>query len=226
MILYVLKKILSLKSILLLLLKLDNLIYKLITISSIENNGGLHPKHKIINYEDWFIENINNQDHVIDIGSNQGKMAEKMSKKCRLVSGIEINKTSVENAKKRANDKTNFYAGDAIKFNYKTLEKVNCITMSNVLEHIENRKGLLDRLIKDVNWASEPKFLIRVPMIDREWIAVFKKNLKVNWKLDNTHFIEYTKKIFINELSECDLEIISSEIRFGELFAICSLKSL
>ncbi len=225
MLISILKKILSLKPILLFLLKLDNFIYKLITISSIENNGGVHPKHKIINYEDWFIKNINEDDHILDIGSNLGKMAINMSKKCKRVSGIEINQASVKIAKEKANEKTNFFASDATLFNFESIESVDCITMSNVLEHIENRESFLRLLIKNVNWVEGPKFLIRVPLIDREWISPFKKNLNIEWRLDRTHFIEYTEASFKEELYKCGLQVIFMEIRFGELYAKCSLKN-
>jgi len=221
MLIFILKKILSLKQILLFLLKLDNIIYKLITISAIEINNGVHPKHKIINYENWFIENINEHDHILDIGSNLGKMAVNMSTKCKRVSGIEINKAAVKIANNRANDKTSFFAADATQFSFETIEKVDCITMSNVLEHIENRENFLRKLIENVNWVKNPKFLIRVPLIDREWISPFKKNLNVEWRFDKTHFIEYTEDSFKEELLKCGLKVISSQIKFGELYAEC-----
>ena len=41
----------------------------------------------------------------------------------------------------------------------------------------------------EIDWDTQPKFLIRVPMIDREWISVYKKQLGLEW--DNTRFIEY-----------------------------------
>ena len=148
-------------------------------------------------------------------------MAVNMSTKCKRVSGIEINQASVNIAKEKANEKTNFFASDATLFNFESIESVDCITMSNVLEHIENRESFLRLLIKNVNWVKNPKFLIRVPLIDREWISPFKKNLNVVWRLDKTHFIEYTEDSFKEELLKCGLKVISSQIKFGELYAEC-----
>ena len=204
-----------------LLLRIDNVLYKLITISAIENNQGVHPKQKIINYEKWFIDQINENSVVLDIGSNLGQMAKKMSSKCKLVYGIEINKESINFSKKLETQNLKFIHGDATTFDYKKLEKVDYVTLSNVLEHIENRISFIKKLIDEISWNSKPKFLIRVPMIDREWISVYKKEIGVEWKLDNTHFTEYSLSQFKDEMIVNNLTLNNYSIKFGELFASC-----
>ena len=55
-----------------LILKLHNLSYKLSAIFSTILNDGVHPKHDIIHYEQWFTDNVGKHDIVLDIGANVG----------------------------------------------------------------------------------------------------------------------------------------------------------
>jgi hypothetical protein len=54
--------------------------------------------------------------------------------------------------------------------------------------------------MKLVNTYFVSKLLIRVPVIDRDWIVVIKKELGLEYRLENTHFTEYTFKEFLQEL--------------------------
>lgn len=219
----ILTKLLGFKKILLLLLKLDNLLYKLVSISAVQVGKGRHPKHDIIQYEKWFLDCLSDNSTVLDIGSNIGEMVILMSKQCQQSFGIEINPEAVEIAKKNSEDLDNahFFCSDVMDFDFSQLGEISVVTMSNVLEHIENRTELLRNLKKNIKWKDSPKFLIRVPLVDREWVSIYKKNLGIEWRLDNTHFIEYTFESFNDELDESGLKIEESQIKFGEIYAIC-----
>jgi len=88
--------------------------------------------------------------------------------------------------------------------------------LSNVLEHIENRIEFLEKINK-----LAPKILIRVPLLTRDWLAVYKKEKGWEYKLDKTHFIEYSEESFKDELNKTGLKIENIRIQFGELYAIC-----
>ena len=64
------------------------------------------------------------------------------------------------------------------------------------------------------------KFLIRVPMLSRSWIDVYKKELGLEYRLDKTHFIEYTFEGFKEELSRAGLKVLDYSIQFGEIWAV------
>ena len=100
------------------------------------------------------------------------------------------------------------------------------MTLSNVLEHIEHRIEFLKKLIKQISWQDKTnkKLLIRVPMIDREWITVYKKELGIDYRLDPTHYTEYIYTQFEQELIESGIGILSYHIRFGEIYAVCKAK--
>jgi hypothetical protein len=58
-------------------------------------------------------------------------------------------------------------------------------------------------------------------MIDRDWITLYKREIGIEYRLDPTHFTEYTFEQLKEELREADIEIISHHVRFGEIYAVC-----
>ncbi len=207
-------------------LLLHTYLYKIITILSIKHEDGIHPKHDLLKYKEWFLNILNKNDVVLDIGSNTGNMPLLFSKKCKKVYGIEIEKIHHETAVKRTKNIKNIklFNSDATKFNYKSIEKISVVTLSNVLEHIEDRVSFIKSIIENVRWKTKPTLLIRVPMIDREWTVLYKKKLGIEYRLDSTHFIEYTESSFRSEIKKNNLLIKSLNIRFGEIYAICEKK--
>jgi len=65
-----------------------------------------------------------------------------------------------------------------------------------------------------------PKILIRVPMFNRDWITLYKKELGIEWCLDSTHFTEYSLESFQEELKKVGLNLKKYKIQFGEIWAI------
>ena len=205
-------------------LKIHNLSYKLSAIFSTILNDGKHPKHDIIQYEKWFSHHVEKHDIVLDIGSNTGLMVDFLSKKVEYVYGIEINENLCSEAQlliQKPN--VEFICFDATIYDYSKCRNITVVTLSNVLEHIEVRVEFLKKIIKKIPWKNESykKILIRVPMVDRDWITVYKKQIGVEYRLDKTHYTEYTYLQFKDELSKSNIEIISYDVKFGELYAVC-----
>ena len=209
------------------ILQLHNLLYKLISSYAILVNNGIHPKHTILKYKEWFLNNVKKDSVVIDIGCNTGSLPYTLSQKAKFVYGIEIvEKHIVKANKENKNEKIEYICADATIYDYSNILSVDFITLSNVLEHIENRVDFLKKIIHNMNWNNEDKiFLIRVPMVNRDWVTIYKKQQNIEYRLDLTHFIEYTYEDFNNELSQAGLEIISSEIKFGEIYAVCKVSN-
>ena len=118
-------------------LLLHTYLYKIITLLAIRYENGIHPKHGILKYKEWFLNLINKDDIVLDIGST-GNMPILFSK-CKKVYGIEIEKSHHEIASERSKDIKNIelFNYDATKFNYDNIDKISIVTLSNVLEHID-----------------------------------------------------------------------------------------
>ena len=185
-------------------------------------NNNIHPKHRIMKHKEWFSNNIQKDSVVLDVGCNTGMMPEVMSRKAKFVYGIEIESKYIKEAKNlRKRDNIEYICADATTYDYSDFMPVDIVTLSNVLEHIEDRVLFLQKLTNQIKWNGVKNFLIRVPMIDREWIVVYKKELGVEYRLDSTHFIEYTFDSFKRELDKSKIKIKSHHVKFGEIYAIC-----
>jgi len=57
--------------------------------------------------------------------------------------------------------------------------------------------------------------------VEREWLAPYKRELGVEYRLDPTHFIEYTLEGFREEIEGAELKIASFEVRYGEIWSVC-----
>lgn len=64
------------------------------------------------------------------------------------------------------------------------------------------------------------EFLIRVPLINRSWLSIYKKELGIEYRLSKSHYIEYTLQSFKNEIESAGFKICSYSIQFGEIWAI------
>ena len=60
-------------------------------------------------------------------------------------------------------------------------------------------------------------------MFNRDWMVQFKKDLGIEWRLDNTHFTEYTFNELCAELNMAGIHIIEHEVMWGEIYAVCRL---
>jgi 2-polyprenyl-3-methyl-5-hydroxy-6-metoxy-1,4-benzoquinol methylase len=90
------------------------------------------------------------------------------------------------------------------------------IILSNVLEHLPNRPPFLQKVQQRI---KPDRFLIRVPLFERDWRVPLKKELGVEWRLDLTHETEYTQESFAEEMAEAGLKIKHQEVRWGEIWA-------
>jgi 2-polyprenyl-3-methyl-5-hydroxy-6-metoxy-1,4-benzoquinol methylase len=173
-------------------------------------------------YKEWFLSQLESNWVVLDVGCNTGIMPEVMSHKADFIYGIEIDNNHIQKAKENIRkDNIEFICADATVYDYSKLKPIDCVTLSNVLEHIEHRVDFLKRLVNKITWNNKKRLLIRVPMIDREWVAVYKMELNLEYRLDKTHFIEFTFVNFEQELNAAGIKILSHEVKFGELYAVC-----
>ncbi len=210
------------------LIRASDALVSIIDQQSIVLNGGVHPKHRLMAYETWFKEQIQPGWRVVDIGCGIGMTSACLADKAKQVFAIDFHQPTIERARASHKHSTiSFVCGDATTFDYKTLGEIDCVVMSNVLEHIEDRRQLLNNLRTQVMWSPghAPILLIRVPMITRSWLVLYKRELGMEWRSDLTHFIEYTKEQFTKELSSSGLAIDLIEITFGEIWAVCSIST-
>lgn len=200
------------RPILRILVGLHNFAYHM--ISFFASSTGTHPKHEILQYHKFFVENIRAGDEVLDVGCGHGEVSFDVAQKAAKVVGIDISPKHITIAQKKYQwENLEFVVGDAITYHWS--QTFDVVILSNVLEHIKQRPEFLRRLAR-----VAPKILIRVPMLTRDWLTVYKKNEGLEYRLDNTHYIEYTLEDFRREMALADLEIVQCHINFGELYAV------
>ena len=81
-------------------LKMHSFSYKLISFLSIKYEDGLHPKHRLIGYHEFFMHNVGKEDSVLDIGCGNGSLAKDVAKCAKSVMGIDFDPKVIEKAKR------------------------------------------------------------------------------------------------------------------------------
>lgn len=198
------------------LLLVDEDVSTFINWVAVRYDGGLHVKHRLMRYHDFFTERVKVGERVLDIGCGNGALAYDLATVSGAkVTGIDIVKENVEMAGRRYRHQgLRFLHGDAIKDTPE--ENFDVVVMSNVLEHIEDRTVFMERLKETLH---PTRILIRVPMIDRDWRVPLRQELGLFYFSDATHFTEYTKESFAKEMAEAGLEISHLQVNWGEIWA-------
>jgi 2-polyprenyl-3-methyl-5-hydroxy-6-metoxy-1,4-benzoquinol methylase len=178
--------------------------------------AGVHPKHRLTRYHDFFVARVKPGARVLDVGCGNGYLALRLAADSGAeVLGVDIVPANVEKARKlHANPRARFEVGDIL---LSTPEgPFDVVVMSNVLEHLPDRAALLRRLVADTRAAS---FLIRVPNFERDWSVPLKKEIGVDWRSDSTHETEHTIAEFEAETAEAGLRVRELRAVWGEIWA-------
>lgn len=195
-------------------LGLHNFAYKLSTLMAVKTEGGLHPKHRIMKYHDWFITHIKRSWNILDIGCGNGALTYDIGKVANKVVGVDFEEKNIKVANESyKSENITFVCADAVDFDPGC--SIDCVVLSNVLEHIEDRVSFLKGL-RNISG----RLLIRIPMFNRDWITPYKKEMGIEWKLDSTHYVEYTERSFADEIESAGMTITEQDIMWGEIYAV------
>ncbi|MCK4809566.1 MAG: class I SAM-dependent methyltransferase [Candidatus Omnitrophica bacterium] len=202
------------------ILRLHTLIYSIIGKLSVLCNKGVHPKHGLLRYYEFFLDNINEKDIVLDVGCGSGVVAEALAKKAKHITAVDMKEASVRKASFLSRSSNiEYLSADVTQYAFR--RRFDVVMLSNVLEHISRRVEFLKKMAK-----ISDKILVRVPMVDRDWLTLYKKQLGMEYRLDKTHFIEYTLDSFKEEAGLAGLAVLNHYVRFGELYAVLAKTGL
>jgi 2-polyprenyl-3-methyl-5-hydroxy-6-metoxy-1,4-benzoquinol methylase len=180
---------------------------------------GVHPKHRLTRYHDFFVQRIADGEAVLDIGCGYGAVARSVARARRLsrVVGVDYDKPRLDQARAHADTPANlsFVESDATKS--VPAGPWDAVILSNVLEHIDNRPAFLRSLIES---TGARKFLIRVPHFERDWKMPLRKELGANYFSDNDHKIEHTTAEFVAELDQAGLVLTELMTTWGEIWSV------
>ena len=199
------------------LCRLDNQLYRAMSLASIWYGGGLHPKHRLTRYHDFFLARVHAGDRVLDLGCGNGALADDLARERKaLVTGIDQDRAAIRAAQTaHAGAGVTFIEGDARRLPGASFDVV---ILSNILEHLDDRVGFLRDTVERTGAA---RLLIRVPLFERDWRVPLKRELGVDFRLDPTHRTEYTLEQFDAEITDAGLVIVEREVRWGEAWAEC-----
>jgi len=167
-----------------------------------------------MNYAQFFVDEVSSKDRVLDVGCGRGTVAARVAEKAHDVLGVDLAVKNIEFARARyQRSNLHFEVADATASAFRG--RHDTVVLSNVLEHIDRRVDFLKAMSH-----IAPRLLIRVPMINRDWVVLLKKQWGLPYLSDKTHFIEYTEETFAHEVAEAKLTISKTTIRFGEIWAV------
>lgn len=199
-----------------LLFQLDAALYDLQGKQAVLYDGGIHTKHRHMRYHDFFVDRIRAGERVLDIGCGNGAVDIDIAERSgAAIVGIDLSAVNIAIARERhAHPKIRYTQGDVLEEAPDGVFDV--VIMSNVLEHLPGRAQFL----REVQKRVQPKrWLIRVPLFERDWRVPLKKELGLEWRLDLTHETEYTLESFAIEMREAGLKTVYQEVRWGEIWA-------
>lgn len=202
------------------LFALEDSLQKVINERAIMLGNGEHPKHDLIPYHQFFIDNLADCSRIVDLGCGYGAVARSVAKAYpdANVIGIENDPQRFDQAIKSQNPKNLTFEFDSL-HSFQSDEGVDGVILSNVLEHLEDRIGTL----KNLNSLKGLKrIVVRVPSFERHWSVPLRRKLNVSYFQDSDHKIEHTLEEFRLEIMEAGLNLNKLQIAWGEIWAVCS----
>ncbi|HEY9080174.1 class I SAM-dependent methyltransferase [Magnetovibrio sp.] len=193
---------------------------KVISERAMALGDGVHPKHRLTRYHDFFVDNIAPGSAVVDIGCGYGALARSIAARVdgAKVTGIDSDGPRLAQAQNADNPANlTFVLGDALRD--LPSGQWDVMVLSNVWEHIEDRVAFMRGLLSKV---QPKKVLIRVPVFERSWHLPMRKELGIGYFSDTTHYIEHTLEEFADETARAGLQIESQDVRWGEIWAVCT----
>lgn len=190
-----------------------------IDLGAIDYDKGVHAKHRLTRYHDFFVERIEPGERVLDVGCGKGELAYDIAERTgTTVVAIDASPWMLEFARKRfMHPRVEYVQANAV--GYTPDKAVDVAVLSNVLEHITPRVELLRSLRED---AGATRLLIRVPAHKRDWTVPLRQEVGLPHFSDPEHKIEYDPELLRNELERAGWSMGEPELVWGEIWVEAS----
>jgi len=198
------------------LFALDDHLQREIDHAAIRYDDGVHVKHRLTAYHDFFVERVRPDERVLDVGCGKGELALDLAERAGArVVGVDVSPRYLAFARERsAHPNVEYVEADVL--TWRPGEPFDVVVLSNVLEHVERRVELLRGLVES---ARPDRLLLRVPARTRHWHVPLRRELGLEHRSDPQHFVEYTDEDLVAELREAGLEPTELVHAWGEIWA-------
>jgi SAM-dependent methyltransferase len=182
---------------------------------AIEYDGGVHAKHRLTGYHDFFVERVQSGERVLDVGCGKGELAYDLAERAQAsVIAIDASPWMLEFARERfSHPRVTYVQADAVTFEPDA--PVDVAILSNVLEHIGPRIELLRGLRER---AGARRLLLRVPVLERDWIVPLRRELGLPHFSDPEHQVEYDPSLLREELAAAGWKMGDHQLVWGEIW--------
>ena len=180
---------------------------------------GVHPKHELTRYHDFFIAGVGETARVLDLGCGYGAVARSIARARPAADIVGVDLDDGRLAEARAADNPpnlSFLKADVTRDLPGGVFDV--VVLSNVLEHIADRVPFLEAVLRS---ARPDKILIRVPLFERDWQMAMRRAVGADYRSDPDHKIEHTIAEFEAETAAAGLAITQMATLWGEIWAEC-----
>jgi len=191
-------------------------VYRSLDQAAIDYDGGVHVKHRLTRYHDFFVDRVRPGERVLDVGSGKGELAyDLVTRAGASVVGVDYDPPHLAFARSRfVHERLEFREGNV-------LEELpegpfDVVVLSNVLEHLPARVEFLRRLVAS---AAPSRVLVRVPVYARDWTVPLKAEVGLLPYWEEDHAIEYDPDGFRSELAEAGLDVTELVLTWGEIWA-------
>jgi SAM-dependent methyltransferase len=184
---------------------------------ALAHGKGEHPKHRLMRYHDFFIDRIADGEHVLDVGCGYGAVARSIARRRpkSRIAGLDHDKGRLAQAQ-AADNPPNLAFAEADATKSVPEGPWDVVVLSNVLEHIADRTNFLKSLVAT---TKARRFLIRVPLFERDWKLPMRREVGANYFSDPDHKIEPSLAEFHAETEAAGLAVEELLTIWGEIWA-------
>lgn len=195
----------------------DRLYYFMLGVIKASEEG-IHPRHRLTDAHQFFLDRVGPGDRILDVGSAYGHIAATLAGKAKAVTGLERRPEAVARARAQfMAENLAFEVGDF--FDFRPAERYDVVVAGNVLEHVRDRQAFLRKCA-----ALADRLLVRVPAVDRDWLVPYRRELGLEWRLHPDHQTEYTEATLREELTAAGYVVSVCRTTYGALHCAAHVK--
>lgn len=186
---------------------------------AIDYDGGIHVKHRLTRYHDFFVRNVSAGERVLDVGCGKGELAYDVAERSgATVVAIDRARWALDFARTHFSHPRVSYVESDVR-TYRSAGSFDAAILSNVLEHVGPRVELLRSLREEMGVG---RLLIRVPAIDRDWVVPLREELGLDHFSDPEHEVEYTPDLLRDELATAGWSMGEPRLTWGEIWVVAT----